>query len=94
MKWFDMDILFRLEDHPEMELSKRNLPFVGKLPIGQHKVVKTLINNGGSLNLIMRKTFIEMCLNMKHLTPVHDMFHGVSSGRCPMEQETINIRRC
>jgi hypothetical protein len=25
----------------------------------------------------MRKTFIEMCLNLLDLTPVHDMFHGV-----------------
>jgi hypothetical protein len=25
----------------------------------------------------MRKTFIEMGLNLKDLTPIHDMFHGV-----------------
>jgi hypothetical protein len=29
----------------------------------------------------MRKTFIEMCLNLKDLTPVHDTFHKVISGQ-------------
>jgi hypothetical protein len=41
MKWSDTDIAFRLEDHPETKLSNRNLPFVIKLPIGQHMVAKT-----------------------------------------------------
>jgi hypothetical protein len=40
-------------------------------------VAKTLIDNGASLNLIMRKTFIEMCLNLKDLTPINDTFHKV-----------------
>jgi hypothetical protein len=40
-----------------------------------------LIDNMASLNLIMRKTFIEMGLNLKDLTPMHDMFHGVISGQ-------------
>jgi hypothetical protein len=80
MKWSDMDISFGLEDHTEIELSERNLPFMDKLLIGQHKVAKTLIDNGASLNFIMRKTFIEMGLNLKDLTPVHDMFHGVILG--------------
>jgi hypothetical protein len=48
-----------------------------KLPIELPKVTKTLIDNETSLNLIMRITFIEMGLNLKDLTPVHDMFHGV-----------------
>jgi hypothetical protein len=48
-----------------------------KLPIGRHKVAKTLIDNGALVNLIMRKTFIEMGLNLKDLIPVHDMFQGV-----------------
>jgi hypothetical protein len=69
MRWSDVDISFGPEDHPETELSDRNLSFVVKLPIGRHKVVKTLIDNGASLNLIMRKTFIEMGLNLKDLTP-------------------------
>jgi hypothetical protein len=46
MKWFDMDISFELEDHPDPELSERNLPFMVKPPIGWHKVAKTLIDNG------------------------------------------------
>jgi hypothetical protein len=41
-----------------------------KLLIGWHKVAKTLIDNRASLNLIMKKTFIEMGLNLKDLTPM------------------------
>jgi hypothetical protein len=48
-----------------------------KLPIGWHKMAKTLIDNSALLNLIMRKTFIEMSLNLKDQTPVHDTFHEV-----------------
>jgi hypothetical protein len=81
MKWTDMHISFRPEDHPETKLSERNLPFVVKLPIRRHKVAKTLIDNGASLNLIMRKTFIEMGSNLKDLTPVHNTFHGVILGQ-------------
>jgi hypothetical protein len=50
---------------------------VVKPPIRQHKVAKTLADNGASLNLIMRKTFIEMGLNLADLTAVHDTFHNV-----------------
>jgi hypothetical protein len=46
MKWSDMDISFKPEDHLDTELSERNLPFVVKLLIGRHKVVKMLIDNG------------------------------------------------
>jgi hypothetical protein len=81
MRWSDMDISFGPKNHPEKELSDRNLPFVVKLPIERHKVVKTLIDNRASLNLITRKTFIEMGLNLKDLTPVHDTFHGVILGQ-------------
>jgi hypothetical protein len=81
MRWFDMDITFGPDDHLETKLSERNLSFMVKLPIGQHKVAKTLINNGASLNLIMRKTFIEIGLNLKDLTPVHDTFHRVIPGQ-------------
>jgi hypothetical protein len=80
MKWSDIDISFGLEDHLEMELSERNLPFMVKLPIRRHKVTKALIDNGASLNLMMRKSFIEMSLNLKDLNPVHDMFHWVFPG--------------
>jgi hypothetical protein len=77
MRWSDVDISFGPQDHRDTELSNRYLPFVVKLPIGRHKVAKTLIDNGASLNLIMWKTFIEMGLNMKDLTPVHDTFHTI-----------------
>jgi hypothetical protein len=81
MKWSDVDILFGPEDQPETELYDRNLLFMVKLLIGWHEMVKTLINNGALLNLIMRKTFIKMGLNLKDLTPVHDMFHGFMLGQ-------------
>jgi hypothetical protein len=76
MKWSDVDISFGLEDHLETELSERNLPFIIKLPIERHKV-----DNEASLNLIMRKTFFEMRLNLLDLTPVHDTFHGFIPGQ-------------
>jgi hypothetical protein len=81
MKWSDIDISFRPEDHPKTELSERNLPFVVELLIRWHKVAKTLINNEASLHLIMRKTFIEMGPNLKDLTSVHDTFHEVIPGQ-------------
>jgi hypothetical protein len=77
MKWSDDYITFRPEDHPVTELSERNLPLVMKIPIGWHKVAKMLIDSGASLNLIMRRTFIEMGLNLSDLTLVHETFHGV-----------------
>jgi hypothetical protein len=80
LKQSDVDILFGPEDHPETELSERNLPFMIKLLIGQHKVANSLIDKGASLNLIMRKIFIEMGLNLKDLTPIHDTFYRVIPG--------------
>jgi hypothetical protein len=68
------------EDHPETDLSNQNLRFVVKISIGRHKVTKTLVDNGASLNLVMRKTFIEMGLNLTDVTPVHYMFHDVILG--------------
>jgi hypothetical protein len=41
MRWSDVDISFRPEDHPDVELSDRNLPFIIKILIGCHKVAKT-----------------------------------------------------
>jgi hypothetical protein len=81
MRWSDIDISFGPQDHPNTELSDRNLPFVVKLSIGWHKVAKTLIDNGVSLNLIMRKSFIKMGLNLKDLTLVQNMFHGTIPGQ-------------
>jgi hypothetical protein len=40
-----------------------------------------MVDNEASLNLIMRKTFIEMCLNLADLTPVHDIFHNAIRGQ-------------
>jgi hypothetical protein len=77
MKWSKTDISFVPEDHPMIKLSNQNLPFVVKLLIGWHNVVKTLIDNEASLNLIMRKKFIEMGLSLVGLTPVHHTFHDV-----------------
>jgi hypothetical protein len=91
MKWSDDYITFRPEDHPVTELSERNLPLVVKIPIGRHKVSKTLIDSRASLNLIMRRTFIEMDLNLPDLTPVHDTFYGVISGQASTPIGRINL---
>jgi hypothetical protein len=81
MRWSDIDISFGPEDHPDAELSGRNLPIIVKIPIGRYNVAKTLIDSGASLNLMMRKTFIEMGLNLADLKPVHDTFHGIIPGQ-------------
>jgi hypothetical protein len=47
MRWSDVDISFGLEDYPETELFDRNLPFVVKLLIGRHKVVKDIDRQRG-----------------------------------------------
>jgi hypothetical protein len=80
MRWSDVDISFGLEDNPDTELFDKNLPFVVKILIRRHKVAKSLIDSGVSLNLMMRKTFIEMGLNLAELTPVHDTFHEIIPG--------------
>jgi hypothetical protein len=92
MRWSDIDISFGPEDHLDIELSDRNLPFVVKLPIGWHKVANTLINNRASLNLIMWKTFIEMGLNLMDFTPVHDMFHEVILGQSSTPIRHIDLK--
>jgi hypothetical protein len=91
LKWSKTDISFGPEDHPEIELSNRNLSFVANLPIGWHKVAKTLIDNEASLNLIMRKTFIKMSLNLADLTPVHDTFYGVIPGQSSTPNGRIDL---
>jgi hypothetical protein len=88
VKWSDTDISFRPEDHLEIELSNQNLLVVVKLLIRRHKVAKTLVDNDASLNLIMRKTFIDIGLNLVDLTSVHDMFHDIIPG-----QSSTPIRR-
>jgi hypothetical protein len=94
MKWSGMDISFGLEDHPETNLSTRNLPFVPKLPIGWHKVAMTLVDNEAPLNLIMRKIFIKMGLNLKDLALVHDTFHGVILGQLSIPIGRIDLEVC
>jgi hypothetical protein len=54
-------------------------------------VAKTLIDNEASLNLIMRKTFIEMGLNLADLTPMHDTFHDVILGQLSTPIERIDL---
>jgi hypothetical protein len=90
MKWSDVDISFGPEDHIDTKLSERNLPFVVKLAIERHKVAKTLIDNRASLNLVMRKTFIEMGINLSDLTPIHDTFHRVILGKSSTPIGCIN----
>jgi hypothetical protein len=54
-------------------------------------VAKTLIDNGVSLNLIMRKILIEMSFNLKDLTPVHNTFHGVIPVQSSTPIRCINL---
>jgi hypothetical protein len=92
MRWSDVDISFGPEDHLETELSNRNLPFMVKLLTRRYKVANTLIDNRASLNLIMRKTFIEMGLNLKDLTLVHDTFYEVIPGLSSTPIGCINLK--
>jgi hypothetical protein len=91
MRWSDAGISFRSEDHPDTELSDRNLPFIIKIPTEHHKMAKTLINSGASLNLMMRKSFIEMGLNLPELTPMHDTFDGIIPGQSSTTIGRINL---
>jgi hypothetical protein len=52
---------------------------------------KTLIDNQASLNLIMRKTFIEIGLNLSDLTPDHNTFHSVIPGQSSTPIGCINV---
>jgi hypothetical protein len=40
-----------------------------------------MIDSDASLNLLMRRTFIEMGLSLADLTPVQDTFHGIIPGQ-------------
>jgi hypothetical protein len=91
MKWSEIDISFEPKNHLETKLSNWNLPFIVKLSIRHHNVAKTLIDNGTSLNLIKRKTFIEMGLNLLDLTLVHGTFHGVIPGHSSTPIERIDL---
>jgi hypothetical protein len=91
MRWSNIGVSLGPEDHPDTELSEMNLPFVVNIPIRWHKVAKTLIDSGASLNLMMRKTFIEMGLNLVELTLVHDTFHGIIPGQSPTPIGCIDL---
>jgi hypothetical protein len=92
MRWFDVDISFGPEDHPNTELSERNLPFIIKILIGRHRVAKTMIDSGASWNLLMRRTFIEMGLSLADLTPVQDTFHRIIPGQSSTPIGRIDLK--
>jgi hypothetical protein len=50
-----------------------------------------MIDSGISLNLLMRRTFIEMGINLADLTPVQDTFHGIILGQSSMPIGRINL---
>jgi hypothetical protein len=54
-------------------------------------VAKTLIDCSASLNLMMRKTFIEMSLKLSDLTPVHDTFNGIIPEQSSTPIGRINV---
>jgi hypothetical protein len=91
MRWTDDYISFGPKDHPDMELSERNLPLIVKILIRRHKVAKTLIVIGASLNLMMRRTFIEMGLKLSDLIPIHDTFHRIIPGQSFTPIGCINL---
>jgi hypothetical protein len=91
MGWSDDYISFGPKDHSDTELLERNLSLVFKISIGQHKVAKTLIDSEASLNLKMRKTFIEMGLKLSDLTPVHDTFHRIIPGQASTHIGRIDL---
>jgi hypothetical protein len=84
MRWSDDYISFGLEDCPDTELSERNLSLIVKILIRWHKMTKTLIDSGASLNFMMRKTFIEMGLNLSDLTPYMTRSTGSFQGSRPL----------
>jgi hypothetical protein len=50
-----------------------------------------MIDSGVSLNLLMRRTFIEMGLSLADLTPVQDTFHGIIPGQSSMSIGHIDL---
>jgi hypothetical protein len=50
-----------------------------------------MIDSGASLNLLMRRTFIEMGLSLADLTPVQDTFHGIILGQSSMPIGRIDL---
>ena len=56
LEWWQQAITFGPKDHPNTELSYKNVSFVVKIPICQHNVAKTLLDSGSTLNLLMKNT--------------------------------------
>jgi hypothetical protein len=50
-----------------------------------------MIDSGASLNLLMRRTFIEMGLSLADLTLVQDTFHGIIPGQSSMPIGRIDL---
>jgi hypothetical protein len=50
-----------------------------------------MIDIGASLNILMRRTFIEMGLSLADLTPVQDMLHGIIPGQSSMPIGRIDL---
>jgi hypothetical protein len=50
-----------------------------------------MIDSGASLNLLMRRTFIEMGLSLADLTPVEETFHGIIPGQSSMPIRRIDL---
>jgi hypothetical protein len=50
-----------------------------------------MIDSGALLNLLMRRTFIEMGLSLADLTPVQDTFHGIIPGQSSMPIGRIDL---
>jgi hypothetical protein len=50
-----------------------------------------MTDSGASLNLLMRRTFIEMGLSLANLTPVQDTFHRIIPGQSSMPIGRIDL---
>jgi hypothetical protein len=50
-----------------------------------------MIDSGASLNLLMRRTFIEMGLSLADMTSVQDTFHGIIAGQSSVPIERIDL---
>jgi hypothetical protein len=51
-----------------------------------------MIDSGASLNLLMRRTFIEIGLSLADLTPVQDTFHEIIPGQSSTPIGRIDLK--
>lgn len=91
MKYSEVVISFGPSDHPSTILFSRNFPFIVKIPIGRYNVAKTLVDNGSSLNLMMRKMYLEMGLPLEALQPVAQPFHDIIPGASAISLGRIDL---